>query len=83
MCVCVSSYLCIVVCVSWDLGMGLCVCACVCAFIGNVCACVQVKWSILMWGFKSAGGVEERRKQKSQWMEERIKGGRERVRVGS
>lgn len=56
---------------------------CVCVFSGNVCVCVQVKWSNLMWGFKSAGGVEERRKQKSQWMEERIKGGRERVRVGS
>lgn len=49
-----------------------------------VLVCVQVKWSILIWGFKSAGGGEERRKQRSRWIERRIRGRRETwVRVGS
>lgn len=88
MCVRVCTYLCMFVCVPWDLGEGacmcLCVCACVCVYLLAMCVCVQVKWSILMWGFKSAGGVEDRRKRRSRWMEGRIIGERQTwVRVGS
>lgn len=33
--------------------MRVLACAYVCVFTGNhECVCVQVKWSILMWGFK-------------------------------
>lgn len=46
-----------------------------------------MKWFILMWGFKSAGGVKIRMKQRSQRREEGIKekgaGAQVRVRVGS
>lgn len=50
---------------------------CLCVYLLAACVHVQVKWSILMWGFKSAGGAEDRRKQRSRWMDGRIRGGRE------
>ena len=86
-CVCVCTYLCIFVCVCvpWDSGEDLCVCACTCVCLCLLVACVQVKWSILMWGFKSAGGAEDRRKRRSRWIggKDYRREGVYRVRVGS
>lgn len=44
-----------------------------------------MKWSILMWGFKSAGGAEDRRKRRSRWIggKDYRREGDYRVRVGS
>lgn len=49
---------------------------CLCVYLLAAYVCVQVKWPILMWGFKSAGGAEDRRKHRSRWMDGRIRGGR-------
>lgn len=87
MCVFVHTcvYLCarVCVCVPWDSGEDSRVRARVC--LCSLAACVQVKWSILMRGFKSAGGAEDRRKRRSRWIgrKDYRREGDYRVRVGS
>ena len=87
MCVFVHTcvYLCACVCVPWDSGLRICACVRACVCLRSLAVCVQVKWSILMWGFKSAGGAEDRRKRRSRWIggKDYRREGDYRVRVGS